>query len=540
MKTFVFGHKKPDTDSVCSAISYAYLKQQLGIDAEAKILGDLNQETKFVLNYFDTPEPKYLNDVKIQVKNMKYLKDAYINKNISIEETFNKIQELNVTGLPLVDDDQKLAGYINLKDICKYMIHGDLYSLDTSYDNILKVLNAKSILKFDDEIKGTLLTAAYRSKTFTEKVELTKDTILIVADREQILEYAINSKIKMIVLIGDFKVPAELLIKARQNKVNIISTPELTYTASSKIRLSNYVMNACVQYEPIYFTTSDYRDEIIETGQKYNHTNYPILDKKDCCVGMLRLVDQNNYERRDVILVDHNQDSQSADGIDEANILEVIDHHNIGMFQSSLPISFRVMPVGCTSTIIYQIYKENKIDIPKNIAGLMLSAIISDTLLFKSPTTTDIDKDTANKLAKIAGIDIEKYGMEMFKAGTSIAGMDSKEIFEQDFKTYKLDDGNIGISQVMTLNIDNILDNIADYKRLLNDMKESYDYKAALMFVTDVIKNGSYIFFDEKSKEDLEVAYQIKNLKQGLFLPNVVSRKKQMLPKLLDYYQKYN
>ncbi len=538
MKTLVFGHKKPDTDSVCSAISYAFLKKQLGLDAEARILGDLNQETKFVLNKFNIPEPKYLNDVKIKVKNMKYLKNAYINKNLSIEDTFNQIQELNVTGLPLVDDNQNLVGYINLKDICKYMIHGDLYSLDTSYDNILNVLNAKSILKFDDKIKGTLLTAAYRSKTFTETVELTNDTILIVADREQILEYAINSKIKMIVLIGDFKVPAELLIKASKNKVNIISTPELTYTASSKIRLSNYVINACVQYDPICFKESDYRDEIIEIASKYNHTNYPIVDKNKHCVGMLRLVDQHNYEKRDVILVDHNQDTQSADGIEEANILEVVDHHNIGLFQSSSPISFRVMPVGCTATIIYQIYKENKIDIPSDIAGLMLSSIISDTLLFKSPTTTKLDEDTAQKLAKIVNIDIEKYGMEMFKAGTSIKGMDSKEILEQDFKTYKLDDGNIGISQVMTLNIDNIMDNKNEYVRLLNDMNSTYDYKVALMFVTDVIKDGSYIFYNESSKDIIETIYQIKELKQGLFLPNIVSRKKQMVPKIIDFYQK--
>lgn len=537
MKTYVFGHKRPDTDSVCSAISYAYLKKQLGDDTEAKVLGDLNKETKFVLNYFNIPEPKYLNDVKIQIRNMKYLKNAYINDNYSIEEAFNKMQELDVTGLPMIDDNKLLKGYVNLKDICRYMIDGDLYSLNTSYDNILKTLNAKSILKFDDEIKGTIVTAVYKSSTFMETVELNSNNILIVGDRLNILDYAIKSKVKMLVIVGDFKLPAQTLIEASKNKVNIIITPSLTYVASNRIRLSNYINLACSQKNPISFKTTDYRDEFISIAEKTNHTNYPILDNSKHCVGMIRLVDQNNYEKCQCILVDHNQENQSVDGINEANILEVIDHHNIGLFGSSAPISFRVMPVGCTATIIYEIFNESHIDIPKDIAGIMLSAILSDTLLFKSPTTTELDISTADKLANIANVDINEYGMKMFKAGTSIDNMDINDVFEQDFKTYKVDNINIGISQVMTLNIENINDKKNEYIELLNDM-EKLDYKVALMFVTDVIKNGSYIFYNDSAKEILSNAYQLDNLEQGLFLPNVVSRKKQVLPKLLDYLQK--
>ena len=275
----------------------------------------------------------------------------------------------------------------------------------------------------------------------------------------------------------------------------------------------------------------------MSVAQKTNHTNYPVVDRNNHCVGMIRLIDQNNYDKCNVILVDHNQDLQSVDGIEEANILEVIDHHNIGVFASNSPISFRVMPVGCTSTIIYQIFRENNINIPKDIAGIMLSSILSDTLLLKSPTTTELDIETANKLASIANLNIEEYGIEMFKAGTSIEGLDYHDIFEQDFKTYKVDNYNIGISQIMTLNIDYINKDIDKYLDILNNM-DTMDYKISLMFVTDVIKNGSYIFYNEKAKDIIINTYQLNDLKQGLFMPGMISRKKQMLPKLLDYLQK--
>lgn len=537
MKTFVFGHKKPDTDSVCSAISYAYLKQQLGMDAEARVLGDLNLETKYVLDYFNVEEPKYLNDVKIQIKNMKYLKGAYINENVSLSNAFDKMHELNVTGLPMVDKDNELKGYVNLKDICKYLIEGDLFELNTTYDNIVSTIDGKQVLKFNEDIKGNLIAAAYRSKTFMDEINLGSNDILIVGDRLNIIDYAIESKIKLLIITGDFNIPAQTLIKASQNKINIIVSSEPTYVVSSKIRLSNYVSCSCTQKSPITFRESSYRDDFISIAEKSNHTNYPVIHH-DKCVGMIRLVDQNNYEKCQCILVDHNFDEQSADGIDEANILEVVDHHNIGLFKSSMPISFRSMPVGCTSTIIYQIYKENHIDIPKHIAGIMLSAILSDTLIFKSPTTTQLDIDTASSLAKIANVDINEFGISMFKAGTSIDNMSIEDVFEQDFKNFKADSNSIGISQVMTLNINSILDKKDEYIKLLNTMSNTFDYKVVLMFVTDIIENGSYIFYNDSAKEIIKNAYELDELKQGLFLKDIVSRKKQMLPKLLDYLQK--
>ena len=538
MKTFVFGHKKPDTDSVCSAISYSYLKNKLGYNTEPRVLGDINKETKFVLDYFNIKEPKYLDDVKVQIKNMKYLKDAYINIHSSIEDTFYKIHELNVTGLPIVDDNNYLKGYINLKDISKHIIEGDLYALNTSYDNIIKSLNANSILRFDDEIKGELLVAAYKSKTFIETTKLTNNHILIVADRQPILKYAIESNIKLLIIVGNNTISEELIEEAKKRKINIIVTPYTTYYTANKIKLCNYINNISYKYDPITFTINDYRTDFIDIANKFGHTNYPIITIDNKCVGMLRLIDQNNYDKCPVILVDHNQSSQSVDGLDEANIEEIVDHHNLGTIGTTIPISFRTMPVGCTSTIIYQIYKENKIEIPKDIAGLMLSAILSDTLLLKSPTTTKKDIEVVNILKDIAEIDLDEYGYLMFKAGTSIKDMEYEDIFEQDFKNYKLEDSNLGISQVMTLDIDSIMNNKEEYIKILDDLHDNYNYKVSLMFVTDVFNNGSYIFYNTKSYDIISTVYNIKDLKEGLFIPNMVSRKKQILPDLLEYLQK--
>lgn len=533
--TYVIGHKKPDTDSVCSAISYSYLKNKLGLKTQPRILGNINKETKFVLDYFSIKEPKYLNDVKVQIKNMQYLENAKINNHASIAKTFNIIQELGVTGLPLVDDNNKLKGYVNVKEMAKSTIEGDIYGLNTSYNNILEVLNGSEILRFDDEINGQLIAAAYKSETFIKTIKIDSNSILIVADRNSIIDYAIDNKVKLIVMVGNNHFPQELLAKAQKNKVNVIETPYTTFLTANKMKLCNYIDTININENPIKFTNQDYRDDFIDVANKYRHTNYPIVDNDLNCLGMLRLIDQNNYEKRNVILVDHNQVVQSVDGLDEANILEVVDHHNLGSLGTSMPISFRTMPVGCTSTIIYEIYKENNIEIPRNIAGLMLSAILSDTLLLKSPTTTPKDIEVARKLALINEMDIEEYGMKMLKAGSSIKGMSVEEIVEQDFKSFKLGDDSIGIGQVMTLDFEEIQKNINDYVAHLDNMCQENKYKLCLLFVTDVIKNGSYIIYSSNSQKIVSEAYNITNLEEGTYIDKMVSRKKQMYPQIAEF-----
>lgn len=530
--TYVIGHKKPDTDSVCASISYSYLKNKLGWTTEPRVLGNINKETKFALDYFKVEEPKYLNDVKVQIKNMSYLKDAYINEHTSIAKTFEELQRLGVTGLPLVDENNKLKGYINVKEMAKNIIQGDIYELNTSYQNILEVLNGKEVLKFDDEIKGEIIAAAYKSKTFTEGIELNHNNILIVADRQYIIDYAIDCGVKLIIIVGDRTFPEELIEKAREKQVNVISTPDSTYVTANRMKLCNYIETININPNPVKFTDSDYRDDFITISNKLGHTNYPIVNQDNTCVGMLRLIDQNNYEKYNVILVDHNQPAQSVDGLEEADIMEIIDHHNLGNLGTQIPIQFRSMPVGCTCTLIYQIYKENNIEIPENIAGLMLSAILSDTLLLKSPTTTDMDVEVARKLAAIANLDIQEYGMAMLKAGSSIAGMSISEIVEEDFKTFKIGETSIGIGQVMTLDFEEIAKDMPKYIAHLDEMCVKNNYKLAVLFVTDAVKNGSYLLYSTGSEAVVAEAYKIKEAAEGTYLPDMVSRKKQMYPAL--------
>lgn len=532
--TYIFGHKVPDTDSVCASISLSYLKNKMGMKTEPRVLGDLNKETKFVLSYFNIPEPEFLNDVKVQIKNMNYNKEAMVEEHVSIYGTYKLLVKLGVTGLPLVNKQKKLTGYVNVKEISKYLIEGDITYLNTCYNNILETLNATEILRFDEEIEGNILAAAYKSETFINRVKLTNNDIIIVGDRYRIQEYAINSGVKLVILVNDVELGSDLYNLAKENKVNVIKVPLGTFKTANMIKLCNYVKLLNINPNPITFSVSDYRNDFIEVTNKLGHTNYPIVTRKNICLGMMRLVDVNNFERKSVILVDHNQQVQSCDGIDEASILEIIDHHNLGTIGTSRPINFRSMPVGCTCTIIYQLYQESQVEIPKNIAGIMLSAILSDTLLFKSPTVTDMDIQVAHELAKIADLDIEEYGMRMFKAASSVSGMSVAEIIHSDMKYYKNKEFNLAIGQVITLDFEEILERKDEFVKALNDMCNYDNYKISLLFVTDIIKNGSYLFYNDEAKEVIEEAYGLENVVQGVYLDKVVSRKKQMVPPLLE------
>lgn len=537
VKTYIFGHRKPDTDTVSSSIALSYLKNQLGMDTEPRVLGTINNETKFALNYFKVKEPIYLNDVKVQVEDIAYKKGIILNANASIEKAFKFMSDNQITALPLVNDNKKLCGLITLKEIAKELINGDISQLHTSYKNILESLAGEEVLKFDEEIKGNLLVAAYNSSSFVEKIELNTDNILICGDRYNIVKKALESKIKLLIVDGNYHLTEDMLSLAKENKVNVIYTPYDTYTTSTKIRISEYAKNININENPVIFNSLDYRSEILDEINKCGHTNYPIVDKKGHCLGLLKVTDTNSFEKQDVILVDHNQKSQSVEGIDEANILEIVDHHNLGTIGTTMPISFRSMPVGCTCTIIYNLYEESHITIPKEIAGLMLSAILSDTMIFKSPTTTQLDIDVANKLAKIADVDIDKYGYEMFKAGSSIKGMKPEEILSQDMKNYNVDDVSLAISQITTMDYEEIEKDLSKYVELLNNL-EKQGFKIAVLFITDVIKNGSYVVYNDSAKEIIADSFNISDIKQGIYLQDIVSRKKQMLPNIMEVIEK--
>lgn len=537
-KTYILGHKKPDTDSVTSSIALSYLKNELGMNTSPRVLGDINNETKFVLNYWNIKQPKYLNDVRLQIRDLNYLKNYYMNENHSIMEGLNYMNDFAVSTLPIVDQYNKFKGIVSMKDIAKSQIIGDINNLRSSYDNIINVLNAEEIIKTDEEIIGNIVIASYRSTTFIENVELTPNTILIVGDRHSVIEYAIKQKVKMIILTNSSEMKEDHIFRAKEAGVNVIRTKFDTFHTSRKIGLANYLKNIAFLDTVISFYEEEDVKDFVDIANSSKYSNYPILNRRNECLGILRLSDINDKRKKQVILVDHNEPTQSVDGLEEADILEIVDHHKIGTIGTTFPINFRNMPVGSTNTIIAMLFKENNIKIPPNIAGLMLSGIASDTLILKSPTTTNTDIRIITELAQIAGIDYEKYGFEMLKAGSSLKGKTKEEVIYMDFKNFTIENGKIGVAQIFITDIDEIMNEKEEYIKLINEITKFNDYKLVAFFATDIIKNGSYMFYNDEAADILDNSFGIQNIEQGYYLPGVVSRKKQIIPNIIEVIDK--
>ena len=536
--TYVFGHKKPDTDSVTAAISLSYLKNKLGDNTEPRVLGDINNETKFALKYFNTEQPKYLNDVKLQIKDLNYRRGYFISNKESIKRAYEYMTEKGISTIPVVDSNNKFEGALAMKDIARHQISGDYRHLYTSYDFLLEILDGEEILRFDEEIDGQLKAAYYRSTTFIENMEIKDNTVLIVGDRHSIIEYAVMNKAKLIIITGNKEIKDEHIQIARQNKVNIIRTPKASFDVSVHIGLANYIKTVKYTQQFVCFDEEDDVNDLIETSNKLRYSYYPIVDKQNNCLGLIKLADLNDKTPKKVILVDHNEYSQSVDGIEEAEILEVVDHHKIGNVGTTMPINFRNMPVGSTNTIIYLLFKENNVTIPKDIAGLMLSGIISDTLLLKSPTTTNTDVLAVKALADIAGVDYEVYGKELFKAGSSLKGKTIEEILYTDFKNFEINNKKVGVGQVFTMNPEEFLKKKEQYVELINKVANQNDYYIVALFVTDLVTNGSYLFYNENAHDTLDNCFDNQELEEGIYLKDYVSRKKQIIPRIMQVMER--
>lgn len=536
-KVLIFGHKKPDTDSVVAAISLSYLKNKLGMNCEPRVLGEINSETKFILDYFNIKHPKYLNDVKLEVKDVNYLKNNFVSEYESVYKCFNYMTDKKISTLPIIDNNGKYCGAVSMKDIAKDSVNGNWEILNTSYKNIIDTLNGKEIAKYDKEITGNILIASYRSTTFIENVDLTPDTILIVGDRHSIIEYAIEKNVKMIILTGGSQIKEEHLKIAKEKHINIISTNYNTFNVARKIGLCNYITKIDIDKNVTYVNETTDLNDFIDLANRTKYSNFPVINKDGKCLGIIRLADTAERNKKQVILVDHNEAEQSVDGLHDANIVEIIDHHKIGTLGTTMPINFRNMPVGSTNTIIYNLFKENNVEIPSDIAGIMMSAIISDTLLFKSPTTTEIDKDIVRRLSEIAQLDYKKFAMDMFKAGSMIKNKSPEEILYADFKNFNIDGARIGIGQLSTVSPDDVINRKQDYIDLLNRIGKENDYKLIALFVTDIIHNCSYCFFNDKGKIILENSFD-KDFYQGIKMDGILSRKKQIIPAIMNTLEK--
>ena len=532
-RTLIFGHQKPDTDSVMSAIALSYLKNHIGEKTEPRVLGIINKESAYALKYFGVKEPKYLNDVKLQLKDVKYHKGFYIKDTDSIYQAYQAMLHEELTGIPVTTNKGTFYGLVTLKNLSHIIINENVEDLYTSFDNLLNVLKAETINRCEEEIVGRIIVASYRSTTFMSNVELKPSDILIVGDRHSVIEFTVKAGVKMIILTGDAYIKEEHIKLAQENNVSIIRTPYDTYRVSRLVALSNYIKTMIRITQPITFQETDFVSDVVDMNNKIKHTNYPIVDKKNKCLGLLKVTDLAEKKPKKVILVDHNEKLQSVEGLEEAEILEIFDHHNLGSITTNHPINFRNMSVGSTCTIVTTLFRERKVEIPKPIAGILLSGILSDTLILKSPTATPIDIETVEYLSSIAEVNYQEYGMDLLKSGTSLEGMTKEDVLFNDYKLFTVNDKSFAIGQFFTMNFKEISKELDEYIDVLDKVAKESNYSLVALYVTDFIQNGSYVIYNKKGTNIINLAYQ-KEIKEGEFIEGCVSRKRHIVPIIMD------
>jgi len=530
---YVFGHRNPDTDSVTAAITLAYLKRKLGMNAVPVVLSSITRETMYALRYFNVTEPSFLNDIKLKVKDIGYSKNYMILEDASINDAYKKMEREDISKIPVVDKYKHLIGIVAMKDIAQDCLSGDYEVINTVYSNIISTIQGEKILKFNNTFKGRLVIPGYRSTTFINDIILKQSDILITGDRHSIIEYAIKSKVSLIILTDNQSLKPELLQLAIENRVNVIKTRWKILDTIKKFNFCNKVSSIMSSRKLHTVSELDNLSDFLAMASKMRYTYYPIVNKMDECLGIVKFADVGYQNKKRVILVDHNSYEQSVIGLNEAEILEIVDHHNISNVGTTTPINFRNMPVGSTNTIIYLMYKENGVKIPKNMAGMMLSGILSDTLILNSPTTTNIDRDAVNNLARIAGVDYKKYGYDMISYGTELNNKTKEEVLYTDYKKYSTEDGIIGLGQVYTTDIKHIDSEKDEYIEMLNNVSRINNYKFIALFVTDIIKKGTYVYYSLGGEDILTKAFN-KEMCEGIYLKGILSRKMQILPSILS------
>ncbi len=540
-KIYVIGHKNPDTDSICSAICYAYLKNKLtGHNYVPRRAGDVNAETEFVLKSFQTPALEYVENVYTQVKDVEYRHMDGVSCEISIKNAWEIVRESGATTLASVDEYDNLIGLITVRDIAmSYMEVYDneiIATANTPYSNIIDTLSAELVVGdiHNTVHSGKVLIAAANPDMMENYI--LKDDIVILGNRYESQLCAIEMEAQCIIICDGANVSKTITKLAEQRGCFIISTPYDTYTVARLINQSIPIRHFMKKTNLITFSTEDYITDIRSVMAGKRHQYYPVLDESGKYVGLISQRNYLNANPKKVILVDHNEHAQTVDGIDEVQLLEIIDHHRIGGLQTMNPVYFRNQPLGCTATIIYQMFLETHIDIPKNIAGLLCSAIISDTLMFRSPTCTSDDEDACRKLAKIANIDIETFAVAMFNAGSKLKNKSDEEIFYQDYKIFTTDNFKFGIGQITSFNSD-ILDNIG--KRISAYMENVYDSKEVDMLffmLTNIFTENTVLLYYGKDADILLAkAFKLDEVSGGsIKLEGVVSRKKQVIPILMS------
>ena len=541
-KVYVIGHKNPDTDSICSAIAYADLRQKVtGQVHEAKRAGHVNDETAYVLDRFGVEAPKLLTDVRLQVRDLDIHEMPGLKPNASIRDTWERMRQEQAKTLPIVKDDE-LVGVVSTGDIAKsYM---DVYDSEilskarTQYRNIVKTLDGTMITGNEHGyfMRGKVAIGASSPNLMEEFIE--KDDLVILGDREEAQACAVNIDASCMVICKDAEVSPKLIQKAKEQSIVIIQTPYDTFTTARLINQSIPVKFYMTSGPLTMFRMNDYVDDIKDIMAKKRFRDFPILDRHGRFKGFISRRRFLGASKKKVILVDHNERSQAVDGIEEAEIIEIIDHHRLGDIETVSPITFRNQPVGCTATIINQMYEENEIEVPREIAGLLCGAIISDTLLFRSPTCTPLDEKTAKKLAKIADIDLEQMAQEMFNAGSNLKGKSAEDICFQDFKQFTVNDTIFGVGQITSMSKEElaaIRDMMTEH---LPKVLEAHNLNMIYFMLTDILAESTELLCVGTGARGIALsAFDLPDNAKSLMLKGVVSRKKQLIPVLVETMQ---
>ena len=543
-KVVVIGHRNPDTDSICSAIAYAELKNKTSdLVCEPRRAGKMNQETEFVLKKFGVKPPRMCTDVNPKIRDVDYREMPGIPGSTSLRKAWEIMRDRKIDTLPVTAADNELEGLITVKDIATANMDlfdtGILAKSRTSSKNILETLGATMVVGSEDAV---CTTGHIRIGTATPEMlenSMEKGDIVILTNRYESQLCAIEKEASLLILCNNAKVGRTIQRIAEETGVAIMTTPVDTYAAGKLISQCAPISYYMTRSDIMKFTLVTPVADVTRVMAKVRHRYFPILDEDGKYCGMVSRRNIINLRKRRIILVDHNEATQAVEGFDQAEILEIIDHHRIGSLETSGPVYFRNQPVGCTATIVTQMYDESGVEIPQKTAGLLLAAILSDTLVFRSPTCTPMDVGAANRLAKIAGVDINEFANEMFEAGEKLDGKTAEEVFLQDFKVFMCGDIRFGVAQGSYMTRKNLQAAEALLQPYLEEARNKQNVEDIYMLLTDVPKEESVVISDGRyASEVLADGFETQPAEDGSFtLPGVVSRKKQFIPALMTAYQ---
>ncbi len=542
---YIVGHKNPDTDSICSAIAYAYLKNKCDSTCEyvPARAGQVNQETQYVLNAFHAEPPVYLHDVMTDARDIDMNDVEGVTEDVSLKKAWHLMRDRGDVTVPVIER-QKLTGIITIGDIANaYMDvydNGILSRARTSYKNILETLDANMLVGDEGGYfeSGEVVIATANPDVLEEYIHA--GDMVILGNRYETQLCAIEMGAACVIITMGAKVSKTIQIFAKEHNCILINTPYDTATVARLINQSMPIGYFMKREKLTTFKVTDKTEDIRAIMKKKRYHDFPVLDEEENYVGMISRRTLLNLRKKQLILVDHNELSQTVDGIEYADILEIIDHHRIGTLETVSPVFFRNQPLGCTATIIYQMYQEKGIEIPRNIAGLMLSAIISDTLMFHSPTVTEMDKAAAEKLSELCGIELEEFAIDMFGAGSNLGDKDADEIFKQDYKNFSVNGFEFGVGQINSMNsieLEEIKEKIVPY--IKEKMPELQVDMCFFMLTNIVYEKTELLCIGDKARTLVREAFKLPKTQKKFELKNLVSRKKQLIPAFVSVLQQW-